>query len=74
MTDEDVQFLIAANCGDYPSSHMHGSAIRGPQKKSKKDFYDNDGLDIETDSDDITSDGGVDLNKLPDEDGFDSSI
>ena len=67
MTDEDEQSLIADNRGDYPTSTLYGSAITGPQKKSKKDFYDKDGLDFEQDNEEFF-DEDIDINNLPDED------
>ena len=74
MTDEDEQFLIGSNIGDYPSSHMHGSAIKRRRKSKKEDFYNKDGLDYEQDSDEMNSERPLSLEDLPDEDSFDSSL
>lgn len=49
LTDDDINFLIASNLGDYPNSQWDGSVI----KTSNKQKYVNKDIDYEIESDEV---------------------
>ena len=51
MTDQDIQDLIAGNCGDYPYSQWQHSAIRKERRANKKDI--DKSIDYQEESDEI---------------------
>ena len=51
MTDQDIQDLMAGNCGEFPESQWQDSVIRKPRKYQEKDF--DKSIDYQEESEEI---------------------
>lgn len=75
LTDEDIQYLISINYGDYVRNPFHGSATKVKKKRKKKEETDPEdvdtGIDYEPEDEERshgrTVDEDVPLDDLPSE-------
>lgn len=83
LTDEDIEYMISMNFGDYAKSPFHGSAIFNQKKKKKKIDDDKEvapdkSMDYIQDTEDLPMNDRVILSEdmspenSPDLDGLDS--
>lgn len=74
MTDEMEQALIGQNVGDSLSA-WHDSAIK-PHKNIKSEEDDEEIIDLDYDieNEELKSEQDIDINNIPDEEGFDTAF
>jgi len=71
LTDEDIQAIVATGYGEQPTNPFYGSVINSPRSaqsyEDDDDFYNKDGLDYDSDSEETNTEGPIDLDSLPDQ-------